>query len=92
MKLLRWLAGAELGDEIAGDLEEERRRRESASRAGAWLWRRRAGAGLIFFFVTHSIAAIARTAVNEVVRFGGAPRPELRRASRSLGHLGTQPP
>ncbi len=40
--LLRWLADAALAESIAGDLEEQRRRRAERSRIGAelWFWRR----------------------------------------------------
>jgi predicted permease len=84
MKLLRWLAGAELGAEMAGDLEEERRRRAAASPAGARLWRWRATAGLMAYFAAFRLGALARAGGHEAIRLAGTPGPELRRAARSL--------
>jgi predicted permease len=50
LPLLRWLTDAALADSIAGDLEEQRRRRATRSRglAAMWFWRR--AVAIVFYF------------------------------------------
>jgi hypothetical protein len=84
MKLLRWLAGAELAAEMSGDLEEERRRRAATSPVGARLWQWRAAAGLMAYFAALRLGALARTGTQGALRLAGTPGPELRQAARSL--------
>lgn len=59
--LWRWLTDAALADSIAGDLEEQRRRRAKRSRLGAefWFWRRSVAIAL-FLGRTQFRALVAR--------------------------------
>ena len=81
-RLLRWLTDAALADSIAGDLQEERRRRSRAIgwRATAWYWRVAIG------LVLHAAVRILRDrATPEGARVGArGALAALRQAARAL--------
>ena len=82
-RLLRWLTDDALADAIAGDLAEQRRRRDARPRVGAALWYWRAVVGVL------SHIALARGRESMVAqlttRFGASGQAgEVRQALRAL--------
>ncbi len=85
VKLLAWLTGAALGDTIAGDLEEERRRRAVRSDHAARLWFWRAMLAVMAFFALRLAMTFASRVVQNVFRlFGGSPGRDVRQTLRAV--------
>lgn len=82
--LWRWLTDRALAESIAGDLEEQRRRRAGKSRvlAALWFWRRTAALAL-YFGSTRLLALLARLCRQTLARSSGIGR-DLSYAIRSL--------
>lgn len=70
--LFRWLTDAALADSIAGDLEEQRRRRAERSRVMAtiWVWRRSLAIA-IFLWGTLMKGLVVRVFQQKAMRSGG---------------------
>ena len=81
---LRWLTDARLAESIAGDLEEERRRRAVLSPTGARLWFCRRAFAITAYMLGHRArersSDLLTEGVAHVAAFGG----DLRHATRSL--------
>jgi predicted permease len=80
--MLRWLTEASLADSIAGDLEEQRRRRATTSRPAAAVWFWRALLSVIAYFVRQQVISGVRALLSRAPRFNRGS--VWRQASRSL--------
>ena len=81
---LRWLTDAELAESIAGDLEEERRRRavRSRSRARLWFWRR--AFAIAAYMLGQRVRAVSGGLLTHGVAHLGSFTGDVRHAARSL--------